>query len=390
MPLNAIASLFSAGIGNLIGSSNTRKTNEANMKIAEMNNATQIQLMREQNRHNLNLWHLNNEYNSPYAQVRRYKTAGINPYLAMSGGQLGSGNSSSPASAASTPSLSTPTMQNFIPQMPQFNLPTLLDLANVNKVNSETEGQDLNNQITKGSLPYLIAAAKFNSNLLEANAKNAKDSNEGVHWDNLLKKYSWQNLFYDSMVKKETYRNEINSLNTQYQVGQDLLRQSYTMNEAQLQSIHLDSALKRVNLEWLPRQLKEQVNNAIAQARVLASQEGLNYAQAKYTMSLRANEILKGHGIELENTKLDMMLDDLVNEQKYKTSLSYWQSQAAKYGSVVEKWNAFDAYHGRDARERQNRQLLRDPRSLSNLYHGGILGLMDVTGVLPSLIKLGR
>lgn len=43
------------------------------------------------------MWEKNNEYNTPQNQMRRLRQAGINPHFAISGGQLGTGTSSSPA-----------------------------------------------------------------------------------------------------------------------------------------------------------------------------------------------------------------------------------------------------------------------------------------------------
>lgn len=50
-------------------------------------------LQQQQNEYNLNMWNLQNEYNSPSAQMRRYEEAGLNPALMY--GQVSSGNASS-------------------------------------------------------------------------------------------------------------------------------------------------------------------------------------------------------------------------------------------------------------------------------------------------------
>ena len=44
------------------------------------------------------MWNKNNEYNTPANQMKRLRDAGINPHFAISGGSLGTGTSSSPAS----------------------------------------------------------------------------------------------------------------------------------------------------------------------------------------------------------------------------------------------------------------------------------------------------
>lgn len=56
----------------------------------------QKELADQQNQFNLDMWKMNNEYNSPQAQMQRLKDAGLNPMLMY--GQGTTGNSSSPPS----------------------------------------------------------------------------------------------------------------------------------------------------------------------------------------------------------------------------------------------------------------------------------------------------
>lgn len=90
------------GASNLLGSSlsfaGAQQTNKTNKEIAEMNNKTMIQLMREQTKSE-------QDYNSISAQMARAMAAGVNPML-LAGAQPTS------ASSAGVPSLDTPVMQN--------------------------------------------------------------------------------------------------------------------------------------------------------------------------------------------------------------------------------------------------------------------------------------
>lgn len=90
------------GASSLIGSglqyAGAQQTNKTNKEIAEMNNRTMIQLMREQTKSE-------QDYNSISAQMARAMAAGINPML-LAGAQPTS------ASSAGVPSLDTPVMQN--------------------------------------------------------------------------------------------------------------------------------------------------------------------------------------------------------------------------------------------------------------------------------------
>lgn len=71
-----------------------------------LNYKYQKQLAEQQNQFNLDMWRMNNEYNSPQAQMKRFEQAGLNPNLIY--GQGTSGNSSSPP-------------QMITPQAPKFD-----------------------------------------------------------------------------------------------------------------------------------------------------------------------------------------------------------------------------------------------------------------------------
>lgn len=76
---NPVSSAISGGFG-IIGSALNYHFNK---KLAE-----------QQNQYNLEMWNMNNEYNSPQAQMRRYEEAGLNPALLY--GNISPGNSSAP------------------------------------------------------------------------------------------------------------------------------------------------------------------------------------------------------------------------------------------------------------------------------------------------------
>ena len=129
--------------GNIIDSGNVSATNEANrwMNIItnqtnERMNEAQLAWAREQyereqaeNRYLMDLQYYrdlenrshNEEYNSPEAMMERYRQAGLNPYLMMSQGHLGSasGGSSMSGYNASNPHANQPNMipaQNGTPE----------------------------------------------------------------------------------------------------------------------------------------------------------------------------------------------------------------------------------------------------------------------------------
>jgi len=103
MPFNLLGPLISGGtalLGGVLNSNSQEKQNEASMRFAR-------EMYDRQKTDNLALWNLQNQYNTPEAQMSRFKAAGLNPNLIY--GQGNAGNASQ---------LSTPDVQH-----PEFRSP---------------------------------------------------------------------------------------------------------------------------------------------------------------------------------------------------------------------------------------------------------------------------
>lgn len=77
--------------------------NRANMHAVRENNELQRELAEYQWSKDLEMWNLQNHYNSPLSQMQRFKAAGLNPNLVYSQGNSGN--------ASSMPSYQSPTTQ---------------------------------------------------------------------------------------------------------------------------------------------------------------------------------------------------------------------------------------------------------------------------------------
>lgn len=89
-----------SAIGN---AASVNSTNRTNMRINQMNNEFNAAEAEKSRQFQLDMWNRENEYNSASSQRSRLESAGLNPYLMMSGGNSGiasSVGSSSPASAS--------------------------------------------------------------------------------------------------------------------------------------------------------------------------------------------------------------------------------------------------------------------------------------------------
>lgn len=157
----ASASLWGSGInagssllGNIIGWFNNRETNRENER-----------LMNEQNQWNLQMWKLNNEYNSPAAQMARLRAAGINPALAYAQGGVGNTAQSQPEASE------TPSMRPFTPQ------PFQLDSAGLANSLAQSEVSRAQADL------YRAQAADLLGNTPEAKARIFKLGKEAARLD---------------------------------------------------------------------------------------------------------------------------------------------------------------------------------------------------------------
>ncbi len=93
--LTPATSLF----GGLLSSIGAHETNKTNLKIARETNQANRANQEYQNDWNLNMWNMQNEYNSPLAQRQRLEAAGLNPIF---NGIDGAGNAGALQSAPFT------------------------------------------------------------------------------------------------------------------------------------------------------------------------------------------------------------------------------------------------------------------------------------------------
>lgn len=107
-----LAALGGALVSGIAGAAGASATNSSNKKIARENRDWQTVENQKQRDFIQEMFDEQNEYNTPSAQMARYREAGLNPYLSQ--GQIGSGSSTSVPSAPSgvgspnLPSLSNP------------------------------------------------------------------------------------------------------------------------------------------------------------------------------------------------------------------------------------------------------------------------------------------
>lgn len=98
-PVSGGASLLS-GIANAVGGARQAVKNRRHQNaMLQKQQVWSEQMAEKQNQWNIDQWNRENAYNSPTAQMERFELAGINPYNAVTSGQVGSGTASSLQSA---------------------------------------------------------------------------------------------------------------------------------------------------------------------------------------------------------------------------------------------------------------------------------------------------
>lgn len=108
-----------SGVGSLLGGLGSsamnnkavQDTNKANMEIAKYQAQWQQQENEKAYQRSLNMWNLQNEYNSPTQQMARIRAAGLNPNLVYGNGVTG--NSAGSAPQYEPAKFNAPTMQAY-------------------------------------------------------------------------------------------------------------------------------------------------------------------------------------------------------------------------------------------------------------------------------------
>ena len=97
MPLDPVSGkLIGTAIGGIAGLFGASKDYERQKELIDQQNQFNLDLAREQQQWQEDMWHMSNEYNTPSAQINRLNQAGLNPSLMYGQGQAATGNAKAP------------------------------------------------------------------------------------------------------------------------------------------------------------------------------------------------------------------------------------------------------------------------------------------------------
>lgn len=360
--ITGVANLASNLISNSVGSSNVDKTNEANKEIAQSNQEWQTSERVAQQNYNTDMWNAENEYNSAASQVQRYKEAGINPYLAMSG-SAGSAGSASSANSASTPGApNMASQQAFQPTPFQSNLSSLLNESAIAK--QQAAGMKIDNEYKPAQLA------------LELDTMNT--ALKGIGLDNKNKALSSSIL--QGQAESISLSNQLNRSTMQNQIEQS--KQLTAIQNAQLSATLLDNESKTILNKYLEPQQQadlmikgQTLQNLVAGGNLTKANEKLVYRQMQ---SMYYNDLKTQAEINATQTKTKISEKDLDILNKTADSLV----------ATTLATNLADQYESSEKASKY--KTIKGSRQWNPAWHAGFDGfnyLMDNVNPLKGLFK---
>lgn len=325
-----IAGPLITGAGSILGSlfggisqnKSVKNTNKTNLEIANQNNATSMaiaqannQLQREMNQYNnewsrntaIEMFNLENAYNTPAAQKERLLAAGLNPYALASDGAIGAsaGDIATPSASSSgispsMPSLTTPTMQ-----APPSVLGAMFgSLESITKSLQNVSQSGLNK--VQSDRLHILLGGELNKLLADVN---------NVELENQIKSFNLElDKVYANNERSEGLRKVINEASKVYEEAllalakqdteksqklfadaETLLARSKTKEIDQLLPILKQKEEAMINL------VQEQKNTERFKQSNLSAQASLSDAQRKTIDSLRDDTVRINHLLRSKN-----------------------------------------------------------------------------------------
>lgn len=277
---------------------------EENQKTRDYN----LNLAKQQNQWNIDQWNRENEYNTPLAQMNRYKSAGLNPDLMYGQQNL----------SAASPEMTAGEPGSPMDYSPVANGPTIGEAASIaansrltnaqaklaesqaNKVDAETVGQTINNdwlpkllkgqtEINEADVKQRLADAGLKGKQIDVAVEQIKVMQQSV-------KESQQKIIdLQSQMENRTFQ-QVQSM-LEYNLKKD--KQSYEVREI-LSKIGLNSVAARRVASLLPYEIAESI-----------SRIGVNDATAALTFLKQGTEMIIQANGRLDNAQKSAMIDAL-------------------------------------------------------------------------------
>ena len=261
------------GIGSSLLSNKAQSdANKQNMRIAQMNNEWSEKMMEKQHQYDVEMWNMNNEYNSAKNQAKRFEEAGLNPALMMGASNAGT------ASGGSSVGMPSPTTPNIQP------------------LRYDGFANAINNTVQMS-----MALSRNNA---EIDAIDKRVDNETA-----LAKARIAEMYEETRSAK--FRNELNEITKDLQISH--------MNEDYLKKVQ-----ERTNMEEQHKLIQQQIvaqelingnlpEKLAMDVAVMASQRDLNNHNAQHEVG-KLIETLKKRGFKLSKSQENAIFEAVISK----------------------------------------------------------------------------
>lgn len=235
-------------------------------------NATNLQIARENNQANLNLWHEQSEYNSPVNAMQRYRDAGINPYMAMS--QI------TPGYAESAPEMQTPNLSpNYGAVAQAADQSALASLAAAPQAafaaeaqNNELKRQRYENEILQSQAQYSqgMVFQQYMNMVRQNNLLDKQNTNQA------LQNYYLPRLNDMTLQQAEQAMSESNERILSMRVQRDVMEVSKRYNIALTNQVNQDISNSITQLSWNIKEARSRIASNYASSEQALSAAAVN------------------------------------------------------------------------------------------------------------------
>ena len=306
--LSAALGIASSFAGNIASNKNIDTQIAAQQNENQKNRDWNLNLAKLQNQWNIDQWNRENAYNSPAAQMARYKAAGLNPdliygqqNLAAASPEMTSGDGSLPTDVSNLANKRT--IGDIVSQAASTRLTNAqakLAESQADKTDAETVGQTINNdwlpkllkgqtEINEADVKQRLADAGLKGKQIEVAVEQIKVMQQSV------KEYQQKINDLQSQMENRTFQ-QVQAM-LEYNLRKD--KQRYEVREI-LSRIGVNSATARRIVNLLPYEIAESISRA-----------GVNDATAALTFLKQGTEMIIQANGRLDNAQKSAMIDAL-------------------------------------------------------------------------------
>lgn len=269
---------------------------QQNMYLSQsLNNQSQDRA----NRFNVDFWRMQNEYNTPAAQMQRYLDAGINPYNAL--GNISSGQAES-LSSANAGSINASAPSTPIPSGASYSV-----ISNAGAFDGFANAM--------GNIVDQLA------NVYQNPATNPRTMHQWARATNV-----------DNAVQESTASARINAAKTQSLIMDEQLKSARSESTRQLFEMHM----AEIRAAALPEQISIELARAGAEVIFYRERNLLTRREAYLAVKQAVKTAYETAGIKINNNILRRTTDALVRSANSAASISEYEAQNLRDFGVKE------------------------------------------------------